>query len=50
MLEKFCKMNVVAMFNDMKDFCCLDLKSSVTFCFSSNMFEFISDPLHRLAR
>ena len=28
--------NVVTTLDDMKDFCCLDLKSSVMFCFTSN--------------
>ena len=36
-LEKLCKINnVVAMLNEMKNFCCLDLKCSVMFCFTSN--------------
>ena len=41
------------MLNDVKDFCCLELKCSVMFFFniefSSKMFEFICDPLHGLA-
>ena len=38
-LEKFCKIdNVVTMLNDMKDFCCLDLKCSVLF-----YIEFLSN-------
>ena len=45
---------MVTMLNDMKDFCCLDLKWSVKFCFynefSSNIFEFIYDPPLGLAR
>ena len=28
--------NVVTMLNDMKDFCCLDLKCSAMFCFTLN--------------
>ena len=36
-LAKFCKINsVVTMLNGMKDFCCLDLKCSFMFCFTSN--------------
>ena len=35
-LEKFVKINnVVTVLNDMKDFCCLDLKCSAMFCFST---------------
>ena len=35
-LEKFCKINnVVMMLKDMKDFCCLDLKCSAVFCFTT---------------
>ena len=65
-METFYKIdNMVIMLNDMKKFCCLDLKCSVlfynflldlnSFCwlnkvFSSNIFEFICDPLHGLAR
>ena len=58
--------NVVNVSNDMKDFCCLDLKHSM-FClqhfvrfvhfffslkkvFSLNVFEFIFHPLQGLAR
>ena len=34
-LAKLCKINnVVTMLNDMKDFCWLDLKCSVMFCFT----------------
>ena len=33
-LEKLCKINnMVTMPNDMKDFCCLDLKCPVMICF-----------------
>ena len=36
-LEKKCKIkNVVTILNDIKVFCCLDLKCSVMFCFTSN--------------
>ena len=36
-LAKFCKINnVVTMLNGMKVFCCLDLKYSFMFCFTSN--------------
>ena len=28
--------NVITLLNDIKDFCCLDLKRSVMFCFTSN--------------
>ena len=35
-LEKLCKIsNVLTILNDVKDFCCLDLKSSLMFCFTT---------------
>ena len=56
MLKELTKNNdMVAMLNDMKDFyflACLDLNvllSSVLHEFSSNIFEFICDPLRGLA-
>ena len=44
--------NVITLLNDIKDFCCLDLKRYVLFYieFSSNMLEFICNRLHGPAK
>ena len=53
-MERFCKIdNVVTLLNDMKGFCCLDLKFSVMFCLTSNFHQIylnLCDPLHGLPR